>query len=190
MGFDVLAASVSTVGGGATQLAWASQKCFYVHQRATYLVIGRNLPRRENAILARAQVYADSAQFQEAASSFRHAMRTADQTAAEARSLADAFVRKQFERAWSAPTRDEALFEFGVALHTIQDSTSPVHAGFQPWTVPDGFVRRQWDGLGHARHELFNPGEGSALFHATQAAWGWFNQRSLPSGDLFIFGSD
>jgi len=131
-------------------------------------------------------VFADSARFQEPAFSFRHAMRNPDQTVDEARSLANDFVRDQFARAWAAPTRDEALFRFGVALHTLQDSTSPSHAGFQVWSGEE--TRGQV--AAHVRRELFDPGRGSALHAATFAAWEWFLLGKLPEGDLFIFGHD
>ncbi|GFE88656.1 hypothetical protein [Steroidobacter agaridevorans] len=177
----------STVGGASgTRLAWASQKGFYVHQNVTRDVIGRTLSSRERAILDRAQVFADGVQFQDAASSFRHAMRNPDQTADEARALANEFVRAHFARAWAASTRDEALFRFGVALHTLQDATSPSHAGFQLWSGNETFGEQAT----HVRAEVFDPGAGSALHRATEAAWQWFQRGELPQGDLFIFGHD
>ena len=175
-----------SLGDEPLELAWASQRGFYVHQRVTYWIIGRFLSRSENSVLAKAQVYADSAQFQDAAASFRHAMRNPDQTVDQARASANAFVRQQFNRAWSAPTRQEALFEFGVALHTIQDSTSPAHAGFQVWSGEETFGEQ----VRHVGSELADPGRGSALHLATETAWQWFQQGQLPEGDLFVFDHD
>jgi hypothetical protein len=117
-------------------------------------------------------------------------MRADGQTVDEARSLANEFVRAQFERAWAAPTRTEALFQFGIALHTLQDSTSPVHGGFQLWSPPPGALEGAWYGLGHARHEMLDPGRGSELYRSTEMAWRWFVERRLPAGNLFIFGAD
>jgi RHS repeat-associated protein len=165
---------------------WASQKGAYVHQRATYLVIGKNLPLREHRIIAQAHVAADAKEYQGPDSSFRHAMRNGDQSVEEARGAANQFVRSQFEKAWNAPTRDQALHEFGVALHTLQDSTSPSHAGFQEWTGEESVFE-----IGaHIGSEVINPGSGSELFNITEDAWNWFNERQLPEGDLFQRGSD
>jgi len=176
----------STVGGDHIQIAWAWQKGFYVHQSVTDRLIGHHLSRQERRVLQRAQVFADSDQFQDAASSFRHAMRNPDQTVDEARSRANEFVRGEFARAWAAPTRAEVLFRFGVALHTLQDSTSPSHAGFQVWSGEE----TRGEVAAHVRHELFDPGPGSALHTVTFAAWEWFLLGKLPEGDLFIFGHD
>src|SRR6185437_13913259 len=41
----------------------------------------------------------------------------------------------------------EALVEFGIAVHTLTDSTSPSHAGFQPWA--GGF----WNSIRHEGRE-------------------------------------
>lgn len=166
--------------------AWASQKGAWVHQRATYLVIGRHLSREENRALAYSHFAADAPEFQGPASTHRHAMRREKQPIHEARQDANEFVREQFSKAWNAKTRHEALTEFGLALHALQDSTSPAHAGFQEW--PDHPSYLEWGN--HIGHEVINPGEGSELFRATQQAWDWFNEGALPEGDLFIFGCD
>jgi hypothetical protein len=174
------------IQGNDAEMAWASQKGFYVHQRVTYLVIGQYLPKGENTILARAQVHADQPKFQTPQFAFRHAMRCPSQTVDEALVLANSFIRQQFKRAWAAPTRFEALFEFGVGLHTIQDSTSPAHTGFQVWSGEEGLAEQAQ----HVHQEMLDPGPGSALHRATATARQWFQQRRLPSGSLFIFGHD
>jgi hypothetical protein len=148
--------------------------------------VASDLSEDDVRTLAGAQVFADSDQFQTSKTAFRHAMSGEGQTAQEASVLANAFVRKQFKRAWNAPTREDALIEFGLALHTLQDSTSPSHFGFQIWT--DHENREQQ--IKHISQELFNPGEGSNLYRATRDAWKWFNDKTLPSGDLFRFGCD
>ncbi|MGH8613440.1 MAG: RHS repeat domain-containing protein, partial [Gammaproteobacteria bacterium] len=165
---------------------WASQMGAYVHQRATFMVIGKDLPRNEVRILAAAHVKADAPGFQGADSSFRHAMRNGDQTPGEARSAANTFVRDQFQKAWGAAAREEALTEFGIALHTLQDSTSPAHGGFQEWTGDETETER----FEHIVQEVANPGEESELFKVTEDAWRWFNDRKLPDGDLFTRGVD
>jgi RHS repeat-associated protein len=165
---------------------WPSQSGFYVHQRATYEVIGKKLPKSERRILANAHVIADAPQYQTGDSSHRHAMAGIGETAESAREKANAFVREQYEKAWNAPSRAEALKEFGIALHTLQDSTSPAHAGFQRWTGEEsnGEIAK------HVATELYNPGRNSNLYSVTADAWKWFNEKRLPKGDLFTKGAD
>ncbi|WP_256077781.1 hypothetical protein [Massilia sp. YIM B04103] len=167
-------------------VGWASQSGFYVHQRATYLMIGKYLSQADIDTLARAHVAADSPQYQTPASTHRHAMRREGQSTSEAKIEATVFVRGQFERAWNAPSRTDALYEFGLALHAIQDSTSPSHSGFQLWTGRE----TKSELADHVSKEIINPGQGSSLFRATQEAWRWFNDGKLPDGDLFRFGCD
>lgn len=169
-----------------TELAWASRVGFYVHRRVTLEVIGGELSPAEQQALANAHVIADGAEFQGVDSTHRHAMRRPLQTIDEARWESNQFVRQQFSRAWNAGTRIEALTEFGIALHALQDSTSPVHAGCQLWSGTES----RFQEFNHVRNELFDPGPDSELHRATQQAWEWFNNGSLPDGDLFIFGCD
>lgn len=163
---------------------WPSQSGSYVHQRAIFINIGKNLSRNDHLTLVRGQVFADSSQFQGASFAYRHAMRTTGQTIDEARQLANQFVRDQFAKAKSLKAcgkNDEALFEFSIGLHTLQDWTSPTHNGFQLWTGNEtaGEIAL------HVAGELFNPGKGSELYRITRDAWGWYNNGGLPSGDLF-----
>lgn len=74
--------------------------------------------------------------------------------------------------------RDTSLFLFGVALHTMQDSVSPSHRGFQPWSDNEGPVDV---GL-HVVKEIINPGSKSDLRKITKKAW-----EAYKSGDLSAF---
>ena len=106
-----------------------------------------------------------------------------------ARQDANEFVRSQFRTAWEAQEAGDdrrALHEFGLALHALQDSTSPMHHGFQLWTGNESWP----DKIGHGYDERIDPGSGSELYRATQTAWDWYTRGSLPEGDLFIFGCD
>lgn len=164
---------------------WASQKGFYVHQRVTYLIIGSTLDRERNAILASGHVFADSKQFQDVDSSYRHAMRAPGQSVADAKQKADAFVRGQFDKALKLKAEGkerEALFEFAVGLHTLQDTTSPSHYGFQEWEREEVGTMEV---IGHALAEMFNPGKGSELYRVTNDAWSWYQSGKLPEGNLF-----
>jgi RHS repeat-associated protein len=160
---------------------WPSKWGLYVHQESIERVIGPHVTAHQLEILKQTQVAADAARFQTGANSFRHAMRNANQTPQQAREMANNFVRAQFERAWNAPTREQALAAFGIALHTLQDATSPAHAGFQLWTGNE--TKRQE--IAHVKREAYDPGTNSELDRVTQQAWGWFESGKLPDGDLF-----
>ena len=95
--------------------------------------------------------------------------------------MSNKFVRNQFQKAWDAPTRKEALIQFGIGLHALQDATSPAHAGFQRWTGQETWRET----LDHVGKELYDPGAGSSLDRITQAAWSAFQKGELPKGDLF-----
>lgn len=98
--------------------------------------------------------------------------------------MADAFVRKQFAKAMDLKAEgkfSEALFEFGVGLHTLQDATSPEHTGFQEWSDDMSNTDKIKHGLG----EISDPGEGSNLYKITNKALGWFESGKLPEGNLF-----
>jgi len=78
---------------------------------------------------------------------YQHGMRGgSDQSEIVARNAADNFIGLQEQLARKAAPRgckdgyqnisNKALWEFGQALHTITDMTSPVHQGFQVWHGP------------------------------------------------------
>jgi RHS repeat-associated protein len=75
--------------------------------------------------------------------SYEHAMRGPGQSVAEAESEYNDFVSNNEDQAmktqisfWLSGGKgysDKALAEFAAALHAVEDSTSPAHAGFQVW---------------------------------------------------------
>ena len=168
---------------------WASKWGFFVHQQATNRALEDRVPSWYLRFITAAHEFADSDQFQGPDSSYRHAMRNGDQTAEQARAMANEFVRQEFQTAWDFQKNDDwrrAMFHFGIALHALQDSTSPAHAGFQPWTGHEtGKEKRH-----HVYQEYSNPGEGSELYEITRDAWRWFSEGKLPDGDLFTRGPD
>jgi hypothetical protein len=161
------------------------------HQRAIRRAIPSLSYYDEQWVVA-AVVYVDSSAFQSTENSFMHAMRAPKQSIADARSLANTFVRTHIREAerllcWTCTrlgSREQALWEFGLALHTIQDATSPSHPGFQVWhgLFPLEAVYE------HVRDEGYDPGSDSALDKAT--AWFWtffeceYGAPTLP-GDFF-----
>jgi len=169
---------------------WPSQKGSYIHQRAIYQVIGKNLPRAQHLALVEGQVISDGQAYQGPEFAFRHAMSGARQTPAEARILANNFIRDQFKRACDKKKEGntiESLKEFSIGLHTLQDWTSPSHNGFQQWSGEEG----RGEKIDHIFRELYNPGRSSELYRITKDAWEWYNKCDLPCGDLFTnYGVD
>ncbi len=186
MGKDVGTADQAATN--AVENNWTSGFGFPVHQDAISESLKGELTTKELKILQESQVFADKPEFQTSINSFRHAMRDADtkQEVEAARALANDFIRNQFDRALRANTKKEALTQFGLALHVLQDSTSPEHAGFREWSKDYSFINQ----VNHGRKERKNPGKGSELYKATKQAWQWFKDKKLPKGNLFIFGSD
>jgi RHS repeat-associated protein len=151
-----------------------------VHQTAIDRALGF-LPARDREILKYEQVYAD--QEQAPAAQYQHAMRSEHQSVAEAKALANEYVRRKLRNARELECvglHEEALEELGLAIHTLQDSTSPSHTGFQPWPPPGRRTR-----LGHVNMEAQYPGDDSPLFKITQQAYGYFSGR-IPIPDDFF----
>ena len=176
------------VSGG--NYAWASQTRagidFHVHQEANRRAIGGfgDVTSQQIETINSANVLIDSAQYQTGQWSYLHGMRNENQTVGQASALANDFVRSKFDMAWqyrAAGDINRSLFEFGLALHTLQDANSPSHIGFQVWTGREGPIAQ----LTHALPERNYPGDNSALFRITQRAYQWYRNGALPSGDLF-----
>ena len=199
-GCMLISGNVATNGIGLkTGPQWGSHPLFApVHQQANANGIYRNgvpsvtdtfklLKKYVRRIQAMndGTVYADSKQFQNGASSPRHGMRDEYDTPEEAKKKADRFVREQFRKAREALSQGreyEAYFEFGVGLHTLQDATSPAHAGFQKWTGKET-LREQ---IEHVKKELTYPGKDSNLQKITNKYLEWFESgKELPEGNLF-----
>ncbi|WP_430406827.1 hypothetical protein [Fluviicola sp.] len=135
--------------------------------------------------LDRATTYADGAKFQTSKYSFRHGMRNGKQSPEEAKKMADEFVRERFKWAryeFDKGNKEKALFILGVALHAIQDATSPSHGGFQEWTGHEN----NWEKAGHLGGELFYPGPNSNLYKETYKFLDlFFSKQELPTGNIF-----
>lgn len=109
---------------------------------------------------------------QDESHAYQHSMRAPNESVEHASKAAEEFIASH---EWSARTRSplgckagyekisgEALWEMGQALHTIMDSTSPSHEGFQIWYGPpyptgilpiDQYRYAKW-GLYARRHEV------------------------------------
>lgn len=175
---------------------WGSQYGVYIHQKANENAINKvrfkNQSKEKNKSkylksLNAGVAFADEAQFQTGANSYRHAMRNKGQTTQEAKTKADAFVRDMFRIAINqrkAFNEESAYYYFGIGLHALQDATSPAHGGFQEWTGNETNLEI----LDHISHEASYPGQESNLQKVTNEYVDWFMNNSdvpLPSQNLF-----
>jgi len=180
---------------------WASS-ILTIHQGVTSDVnnlvpVGQQLSQQQLdwLIYAVGPKLADAPLYQGSQYSYRHAMRGKVNgrwdTELIGRIRSNCFVRKQFKLAWLMQDEGksrEAMGFFGLALHTLQDSTSPVHNGFQPWG--DSLLDKLKSVPGHLLFEEINPGTASYLYKASEDAFRYFKTRHLPDTDLFTYGSD
>lgn len=126
--------------------------------------------------------------------SYLHAMYGKKLNRTDAINDAIYFVKANMQRAkWfnEHGQRQAALWSFGLALHTVQDSTSPAHHGFQIWDCAS------WDVIcnaNHAKKELILPSGSlgsSNLARSTNTMMYYFNVKYVPSFNVFnIFGAD
>jgi len=108
-----------------------------VHQMAIDRVLGHRLDDRSVAILKRMQVAPQriGPRLQQPT----HAMRGRGADLETSIRTANRHVRSNIgeaARLWRAGDREGAMGRLGLAIHTLQDATSPVHQGMQEWTGP------------------------------------------------------
>ena len=171
---------------------WPSLEPFNTHRHSIERVLSNVVSNDDLQMIIQSQQLADSETYQTPQNSHRHAMRGDNAAnATEARYLMLKFIREQFEKAWLLryKHRCASLVAFGLALHALQDYTTPTHHGFQDWTANEAsndlLIAR------HIRGELFDPGPGSELDRITRDAWDWYQQGNLPKGDfLNNYGAD
>lgn len=176
--------------------SWASQKGFYVHQKANDLgtsnLFAKGIIDLKTTIslskqLDRATEYADGEKFQTPEFSYRHAMRNGKESIEEAKDKADAFVRERYKWArheFDQRNKEQAFFILGVALHPIQDATSPVHGGFQAWTGEESDL----DEVNHVVQEYSYPGINSNLQKVTNDFLElFFSKKDLPDTNIFEY---
>jgi hypothetical protein len=167
---------------------WSTLPINPAHQRAAYLTFGKEISQADLRAIAQGQVLADSAPYQTAEGSYRHAMRSPDQSVSEACKKANDFVREQYKKAWAAQAagdRKTAMTEFSVGLHTLQDATSSSHQGFQVWDGDSSLRRTKNWGHGYQDIKIVDPSKDSELMKATKDGWDWFKAGKLPDGNLF-----
>jgi RHS repeat-associated protein len=159
-------------------VAWGSQKGAYVHQRVGYLVFGDKINSDALSSVSAGHEWADASNHQTAQYTYMHAMRNETQTPEEAKAAANTFIRSAASMALAAKEKGDmktAYFWYGVALHTMQDSTSPSHRGFQLWTGHESGMQ-----VGkHVIKEVFVPSANSDVFRITTQAWQAFQAGKI-----------
>jgi len=175
--------------GTRRQYAWASQSLlgipFHVHQEANQRALAvMGAASKDINVINSATVHIDSPQYQDAWWAHIHAMSAPYESAESAAWRADDFVREKFKAAWEYKAKGDlkrSLFEFGLALHTLQDSTSPSHRNFPTWSGEEDALAR----VRHAWSESTYPGDNSDLYRITQQAYKWYLSGKLPDEPLF-----
>jgi len=96
-------------------------------------------------------VWVTSPSAQSSANAYQHAMRSPNQTVAQAQALYDQFLSDHINRAKTVAAKSRtrrsgagsdcafmhaAILELGQAYHAFSDSLSPSHSGFQTWWGP------------------------------------------------------
>ena len=82
----------------------------------------------------------------------------------------------------------DAMHLLGQAIHTLQDSASPAHAGFaEAW---ESTLRQDINHLPHNWTENFYPQEGSITYIQTKLAWKYFSGELPMPADFFINAFD
>jgi hypothetical protein len=132
-----------------------------------------------SVIIATTMFDAVSSWSQDVGMSHLHAMSDKTMSPAQAHAAAVSFVGSMYSQAWQAidsGNTSRAMQFFAYALHTLQDSTSPAHNGFQFW----GGLAKPIDATKHYSQENFNPGTNSNLGRITRKAYDWLMNRNLP----------
>jgi RHS repeat-associated protein len=165
-----------------------------VHQNAIDRALS-NLTSRDRDYLKWIVQFADADVFQSEANSFMHAMSRPGQSINDAWREANCYVSRLMRDAMELERKGlhmAALRKFGMALHTIQDATSPSHFFFQTWFDPlnsggpgDMASRGLNAGVDHLKSENYDPGFGSRLDTATKWLWDVFSGSVSIPQDYF-----
>jgi RHS repeat-associated protein len=163
------------------------------HENSDARVLSSSLTASEVGLVDAASVFVD--QGQGTTESYQHAMRAPGQSKSAAKAKANSWVNQNLTAAqknWCTcgpMNRLVALWFFGLALHTVQDSTSPAHHGFQVW---HGLAPQWWPAdANHVAKEAWDPGAGSNLDKATAWLWSFMKCPAPPlPADFFIFKED
>jgi RHS repeat-associated protein len=162
---------------------WPSRAPMRTHQAAIDRALSF-LRASDRTILKQQQVAIDRLQSSE--ESPLHAMTPAGRPRESAIRQANNFVRSSLERAReleASGQHEEAMKNVGNAIHTLQDSTSPSHRGFQEWNGAWSALDRE--AQEHVEKEFFDPGPNSELYAITLRTWRYFTGALSMPTDFF-----
>jgi len=160
---------------------WASKYAWKVHQKVNRIVFGSSWLTQ---MLDSATVAVDRRQ--KGYDSRLHAMRWTKHSLATAISLSNSHVRACFVLANRYKNRGDlrrAYDYLGWGLHTLQDSTSPAHKYFKPWSGNESY----WTMYKHFRKEKNVPSRNHGLFRVTYWTWSMYIHNRVPNGNVFVF---
>lgn len=172
----VLRAEATSTGAAWPSTGWTT------HQNSVQRVLSNSLSKHDMKTLQKAVGDADASKWQTVEYSYRHAMTPAGMSKEDARQKSNDFVRSELNFARqleAAGKRDEAMYHLGMAMHCLQDATSPAHQGFREYK--GGNVEY----AEHVYEELFDPGRGSHLDEATKRAYMYFKGTLEMPQDFF-----
>jgi RHS repeat-associated protein len=164
---------------------WSSKNIPLVAQPVHQMAIDQSLaflPEADREILKQQQEVAD--EDQSAAGSYKHAMRSPNESIRHARAKFNEDVENEIFWARVSECQgnhQQALKRLGNAIHALQDATSPEHRGFQEWDG-DGMSIH---GLEHGLGESDAPFENHSLYRVTHEAWGYFTGK-IPMPSDFV----
>jgi hypothetical protein len=155
------------------------------HQNSMGRVLDGRVSPTELLILQQEQYNWDG-ESQDVAYAYAHALRVPGQSIEEARQRANAWVRANITTARNLAAngyRNQAMFYLSRAIHTVQDATSPSHAGFnEAW---EDTTLQTFNHIPHYLAEAFDPGPCSILDKATESAYKYFTGELEMPDDFF-----
>jgi RHS repeat-associated protein len=161
------------------------------HQNSIQRVLGGILNAYEIGLLKQTQATFDANE-NGPTDAYKHAMTWIGMTGPQAVSLANDWVREHIKTARCFDKngdRKSAMENLSIAIHALQDHTSPAHFNFAPWANGGhlsflGYGSPEY--VLHMNAENFDPGENSSLDRATQTIY--FHFKGLPMPYNFFEG--
>lgn len=147
---------------------WPTRFGWTTHQNSARRVLQGALSGEELNLLVDSLYHADDSEYQTVPMSYRHAMTPGGMSPSNARWWGNGFVKGQLtaaKRLIDKCRRRDAMYLLGLAMHAMQDSTSPAHHDFQAYQGGAGELGS------HIWSELFDPLGGSRLDNATLTAY-------------------
>ena len=160
------------------QGTWPSKMGVHVHQWSADRMLTDRLSPQELEMLKQGLKDADASEYQDVEDSYRHAMTGNEKSKTDARKKANDFVRDELNKARNASNPADAMKHLSLAMHAMQDSTSPAHADFRKYA---GIM----DMPSHMVEEFFDPYYGSNLDKATEMAYKYYTGELPMPKDFF-----